>query len=36
VLARSYSEVVFGQFRETKKMSQQARLEWPVAVNAEE
>jgi len=33
VFARSYSEVVFGQFRETKKMSQQARLEWPVAMN---
>jgi hypothetical protein len=33
VLARSYSEVVFGQFREAKTMSQQARLEWPVAMD---
>ena len=33
VLARSYSEVVFGQSRETKKMSQQARLEWPVTMD---
>ena len=33
VLARSYSEVVFGQFREPKKMSQQPRLEWPVAMD---
>jgi hypothetical protein len=33
VLAPSYSEVVFGQSRETKKMSQQARLEWPVTMD---
>jgi hypothetical protein len=33
VLARSNSDVVFGQFHETKKMSQQARLEWPVAMD---
>ena len=33
VLAGSYSEVVFGQLHEPEKMSQQARLEWPVAMD---